>query len=137
MRLEREVGREEQWELLGSLKQERKGWGLSLGYMPLIAVMAPWKGAQLTGLIHSFILSFSKHLWPPLLDTGPCVVWGSRGGPTVAWMVAVMERRDGEWRRHSHCYTNTSWQFTNWHPVPGPVVHEFGDWGPMISEVER
>lgn len=61
MRLEREVGREEQWQPLGSLQQERKGSGSSLGYMPLVAAMAPWKGAQLTGLIHSF----SKHLWPP------------------------------------------------------------------------
>lgn len=81
MRLEREVGREEQWELLGSLKQERKGWGLSLGYMPLIAVMAPWKGAQLTGLIHSFILSFSKHLWPPCWILGPVLCGDPGEGP--------------------------------------------------------
>lgn len=31
-----------------------KGVGLSLGCMPLVAAMARWKGAQLTGLIHSF-----------------------------------------------------------------------------------
>lgn len=53
----------------------------------------------------------------------------------VAWMVAVMERRHRE-LRHSHCYTNTSWQVANWCLVPGPVVYEFENWGPMISGVE-
>lgn len=55
----------------------------------------------------------------------------------VAWTVAVMERRDREVRRHSHCYTNTSWEVPNWHQLPGPVVNEFGNWGPIISGVER
>lgn len=54
----------------------------------------------------------------------------------MAWMEAVMERRDRELRRHAHCYTNTSRQFTNWHLVLGPAVYEFGNWGLIISEVE-
>lgn len=95
------------------------------------AVLARWKGDHLMGLIHSF----HEPLEPPL-GARPCVAAGIQERAVVPWMVARMERRGRDLGRHSHCYENTSWQFTNWHLVPGPVVYEFGIWGPVISRAE-
>ena len=62
MRLEREVGQEEQWEPPRSLEQGIKGSDPNLGYTPLGAVLARWKGDHLMGLVHSF----HEPLEPPL-----------------------------------------------------------------------
>lgn len=128
VRLEREVAPGRAMEAPKEFKAGDKGVRFEFRIHP---VMTKWKGVCRSGFVlearrpakgaHSFIQQTSVETTArgcSHLDGGQDGEKGQRFREVLSLL-------------HKHIL-----QFTNWHPVPVPVVCEFGNWGPVISRVE-